>query len=378
MVTPDVAHKFNALYACVNLITETKTLVGAKIYRSTLTGKELVYKHDQVKLLTRNVNDYQSFTEWEKQWVASYLIWGSGYAEIIRNPVGRPIEYHNLNAWDVTPKIVKRKRVYIIQEEGQKERIIQADDMLHLCDISYNGEAGGTSRISSNADALKEYGSIQNYSREMYENGVYMSGYIYGDATLTPEVGEKLRSTFEGKFSSKSGGVGILPKGFKYEPMKYNLPMADAQMIAAKNSTIEDIARMFRVPLTLIQRGEYADNKGDNEYNTYLAVVIAPLCILIESEFNRKLFRPSEIRQNYYVKFELKGLERTNMKDRYEAHRIAINAGFMNADEVRQVEGMNPTDDGSGAEYMKPLNSIPGTMWNKDFDHLMKEKNGTT
>jgi len=218
VVTPDVAHKFNALYACVNLITETKTLVGAKIYKSTLSGKELVYRHDQVRLLTRNVNDYQSYVEWEKQWVSSYLIWGDGYAEIIRNPVGRPVEYHNLNAWDVTPKIVNRKRVYIVQEEGQKERIIQADDMLHMRDTSFNGEAGGTSRVRSNDDVLREYGSIQNYSREMYENGVYMSGYIYGDTKLTPEVGEKLRSTFQSKCSSKSGEVGILPNGFRYEP----------------------------------------------------------------------------------------------------------------------------------------------------------------
>ena len=289
VTTPDVAHKFNALHACVNLICETKTLVGAKIYRSAITEKELVLKHDQVKLLTRSVNDYSSYIEFEKQWVASYLIWGNGYAEIIRNNVGRPIEYHNLNAWEVEPKIMNRKRVYVYKPVDEKERIIQADNMLHLCDVSYNGGAGGTSRVDSNGDALREYGSIQNYSREMYENGVYLSGYIYGDKALTQEVGEKLRNTFQQKYQAKSGQVAILPHGFRYEPLKYNLPMGEAQMIAAKNSTIEDIARMYRVPLTLIQRGEYADNKGDNEYNTFLSTVIAPLCLLMESEYNRKL-----------------------------------------------------------------------------------------
>lgn len=375
VVTPEQAHKINALYACINLITDVKSLVSAKIYRANITGKELITRHDTINLLTREPNDYQSYVEFEKHLIANYLIWGNGYAEIERNTVGRPIAFHILNPWEVTAEIKDRKRIYEYSPLEGEKRMILASNMLHISDIAYDGN-NGTSRVEASEDPLKEFGAITNYSREMYQNGVYLSGYIHGEKSLTQEVGEVLRKSFETKYGSKSGQVAILPHGFKYEPLKYNLPMAEANMILAKNSSIEDIARMYRVPLTLIMRGEYADNKGDNEYNTFLSTVIAPLAIMIEAEYNRKLFRPSEIRNNYYIKFELKGLERTNLKDRYEAHRIAINAGFVNADEVRAIEGFNPTEDGSGKEYMKPLNSIPGSMWNQYFEFLMTQKQG--
>jgi hypothetical protein len=47
------------------------------------------------------------------------------------------------------------------------------------------------------------------------------------------------------------------------------------------------------------------------------------------------------------------------MLTRYQAHQIALSHGFMNKDEVRDVEGMNPIPGGLGATYYQMLNTIP-------------------
>lgn len=207
---------------------------------------------------------------------------------------------------------------------------------------------------------------------DMYENGVALSGYIFGDKPLDKEGREMLRSSFESKYKDKDGQVGILPHGFRYEQLKYNLPMADAQTIESKKLSIQDIARIYRVPLTLLGLSETADNKGESEYNNFLTTTIAPIVILKEAEYNRKIFRLSE--KNVYVKGELKGLYRASMRERYEAHRIALNAGFMNDDEVREIEDMNPKLDGTGKLYAKQLNTIPSTLWEEYHKQILSNK----
>lgn len=378
-VSPRTALSINTVFSCINLITETATLVQPKIWRYDVTGKVQVNDHDQLPILTREANAYTSAIEWDKIWTASYYIWGNGYAEIVRNGrTGRPVEYINLEPWLVKPEIENGEKIYLYSPDGTFEkgatRVIKSRDMLHLADLSWNN-VKGFSRIELNAGVINEQQNIVNYSNEMYGNGVNLTGFIYGEKPLADGAAELLRKSFENKYNSKSGQVGILPYGYKYESMKFNMPMGDAQVIEAKKMGVEDIARIFRCPLTLIQRGESADNKGDNEYNTFLTTVIAPLVILKSAELNRKIFRKKEM-IDHFVKYELKGLYRTDIKTRYEAHRIALDGGFMCPDEVRSIEDLDPIEDGSGKIYRVPMNYMPSTNF-KDYNP-QKNSNGTT
>jgi HK97 family phage portal protein len=191
----------------------------------------------------------------------------------------------------------------------------------------------------------------------MYKDGVSVSGYLETDRVIGKDELDYLRMKFEQQATSKNGGIAALPQGFKYHALQYNLPFADAELVEAKKYSVEDIARIFGVPLSLIQRSDMADNKADSEYNRFLATTIAPLTILLENEHNRKLFINDRAR--YYMKFELKGLYRVDMLTRYQAHQIALSHGFMNKDEVRDVEGMNPIPQQLGQTFYQMLNTIP-------------------
>ena len=382
-VTPRTAMSINAVYSCVNLITETCTLVTPKIYRNDLNGKYQVTDHDQVTLLTKEANSFSSSVEFDKILTASYLIWGNGYAEIVRNGrTGRPVEYVNLAPWCVDPDWLDGEKVYVYTPDSscidfaKGKRVIKARDMIHLADLSWNN-LEGESRINLNKSVINEGQNIRNYSAQMYENGAQISGLLIAEKPVSGEALELVRSTFSKRFSSKAGEMGALPPGFKYQELKFAMPMTDANVIEANRFNIEDIARIFRCPLSLLNAVVSADNKGDKEYNTFLSTVIAPLCILKQAEYNRKIFRKKEM-IDHYVKYEFKGLYRVDMKERYEAHQMAINSGWMNADEVRQVEDMNPTADGSGREYKRDLNSIPASQWSEYFKFLMDKKDGNT
>ena len=45
-----------------------------------------------------------------------------------------------------------------------------------------------------------------------------------------------------------------------------------------------------------------------------------------------------------YAKFNLDALLRPDTKTRYDAHKIAIDAGFLTVDEVREIEDLDPME----------------------------------
>jgi HK97 family phage portal protein len=292
--------------------------------------------------------------------VADFLLYGNAYALILRSG-GRVVGLRRLEPEMVEPYILEmdgvEERWYKVTNDKRATTAYNQADVIHLMDFNFDG-IKGLSRIQLKRNTITDAGQIQIYSTDMYKDGVSVSGYLESDRVIGKEELDYLRKKFEQQATTKNGGIAALPQGFKYHQMQYNLPFADAELVEAKKFGVEDIARIFGVPLSLIQRSDLADNKADAEYNRFLATTIAPLTILLENEHNRKLFTPSE-RGRYYMKFELKGLYRVDMLTRYQAHQIALSHGFMNKDEVRDVEGMNPIEANLGQTYYQMLNTIP-------------------
>jgi HK97 family phage portal protein len=371
-VSPRRAVSLGVVFECVDVICRTLTLVSPKVYREKGNLKEIDSKNPLYTIVNSNPYTLYSSLEFYSRIIRHYLLFGNAYIEIKRNG-GKVsgLKIHEPDCIDVEILDIDgiESHWYRITNKSNANdngRVIPSDDMIHIMDYNLDG-VKGLSRINLKANSLKNAGNIQNYASDMYANGANISGYIYGDRAVQKEALDHLRQQFEQNYTTKNGGIAALPLGFKYEPLKYNIPFADAQIIEGSKFAVEDVARMFGVPLTLLDRGESADNKGDREFNTFLTTTIAPLCRMIEAEFNRKLFTDSAV----YMKFELKGLYRVDMEARYRAHQIALNAGFMNKDEVRRVEDMNPVPEGLGEIFYQPLNTIPLEKAMEYFDNVI-------
>jgi HK97 family phage portal protein len=367
IVTPETAKAISTLNACVRLIIETKSLVRPKIYIYKDGVKKIDNDHDQNSLLTRKANKFTTSIDWEMQWVADYLYWGNGFAKIVRNEKGRPINFINLDPSKVEFVKIDGKPYYKYAG-GQP---IAYENMLHLSDLK-NGKDLAKSRISESSGTFSDILLANSYSKSMYKSGLKMIGYIVPDRPITPEAAKVVRDTFISKH--ENGEVGVLPNGFEFKQLNYALPFGDAQVIEAKNLGKKEIAEIYRVPLSLLSMGDHADNKGEADFNKFLAITIAPLCLKMEAEFDSKIFKTTELDRS--VKYELKGLYRTSMQERYNAHRVAIFSGFMSPDEVRHVEGMPPLPNGLGTDTWRPLNSVPADKWDDYLDN--KKGNNAT
>mgnify|MGYP003633240138 FL=1 len=72
-----------------------------------------------------------------------------------------------------------------------------------------------------------------------------------------------------------------------------------------------------------------------------------------EAEFNRKLFITDS---EYYIRFNMDGLLRGDIRSRYEAYTKSRQWGFQSVNEIRKMENMPPIENGD--IYLQPMNMV--------------------
>jgi len=88
----------------------------------------------------------------------------------------------------------------------------------------------------------------------------------------------------------------------------------------------------------------------------------------IEAEIYAKLL-PDAQQDDHRAQFDLKGLLRPDAKGRASYIDAMMKYGIINRDEARKMEGLNPIEDGSGQQYLVPLNMFDPENQNNNGDN---------
>ena len=80
----------------------------------------------------------------------------------------------------------------------------------------------------------------------------------------------------------------------------------------------------------------------DNFYDTF-KFAIYPIVKAFETALNRDLLLEKE-KGKYYFEFDVKEIVRANIKERYEAYKIAKEIGLKTLNELRRDENLNDID----------------------------------
>lgn len=90
----------------------------------------------------------------------------------------------------------------------------------------------------------------------------------------------------------------------------------------------------------------------------FVVHTIRPWLVRWEQAIRKNLFLPQE-RGKYFAEFLVDGLLRGDIKSRYEAYAVGRQNGWLSADDIRELENMNPLPNGQGKVYLVPLNMVP-------------------
>ena len=354
-ITPGNAMTITAVYACVGRIAETLAQMPIKIYRIGADGGRYEDpSHPLYRLLAVRPNEWQTSFEFREMAAQILCLRGNFYAwkgrdskGIVRELLPFPMEAVSVRQdqqWNVTYAVASK----------DKNIITTSKDIMHIKYRTLNGYEG-ISPIAWNRESLGLSAAALKHGALFFKNGASLKGVLTTDQQLTEEAFNRIKTSWAENYSGDNKfKTPLLESGLKYQSM--TMSNEDAQFIQTRQLSVEDIARIYGVPLHEIQANSKTTSWGTGIESMNIGFItrtILPWVRRFEHVLNRDLIPESE-QGKVYIKFCVEGLMRGDLKSRYESYQIGINNGFLSPNEVREKEDLNPRDGGD--IYLTPLN----------------------
>ena len=334
------AENLSTVLACTSSIATALAYVPARVYRWEGETRLEHASHPLSRLIRYGCNSAMTWCDTIEHLVADTLLTGNGLLEIERSGNGQVsgLIYHPWGMVTVQELPSGRLRYDIGDGKGNTRRLIEGE-AIHLRDRTNDGKIG-VSRLSRSADTVTGVDLANRHARQFLANGANPSGVIEHPGSMTQEQRTALREQFQSRHegAANSGRALILDGGLQWKVAQ--ISPEDAELLETRRFGVEEIARLFQVPPPII--GDYTHNSFTNSETAgrwFATFCLAPWARKIEAEFSRSLF-PSG--SPYELELDLSGFLRGDPETRWNAHKIALEAGVLDADEVRQVEGWNP------------------------------------
>ncbi len=332
-VNNDTALNLLTVYGCVQLIADTIATLPLDVYRKSLDGP--------VSLTTprflEQPNQYADRTQFLTQILTSLLLDGNAYV------LGVPF----VSAPE-TLDIVHPDEVQIREEDGRNvyylkgHRWTHPESLLHIRGITLPGQVKGMSPVEAARQALGLGLAAQEFGARFFGSGQNLSGVIEVPGDMSPDQAAVVRQ----KWSRDHSGLrnahepGVLTGGATWKPI--SVTPAQAQFLESRRfSATEIAAQLFLVDPTLLgisNSGQSLTYANLEQRGIHLAqYTLMRWIVRLERAFTMMLPRPQ------YVKFNVNGLQRADLKTRYEAYSIGLGgAPFLVPDEPRSKEDLGP------------------------------------
>jgi HK97 family phage portal protein len=353
------ASGLSATWACVNLIAATIAGLPFLLYRRQPDGtRERYTKHPTYAVLHSRPNPEQdAFGFWELMTTA-ILLRGNGYAEIVRDQVGRVSEL-----WYIHPDRVRVERardgagglIYPVANGTRPEVVLTDRQMLHVCGPMSEDGITGQSPIAVAREVFGSALALERFGAEFYAHGAAAGGVLSHPGTMSPEARERFKAELEKKYSGveRAHRMLVLEQGMKFE--KVTVSPEDAQFIEGRRFSVEEEARIWGVPVHMIggSRTGMTYSNSETEALSFLKFTLGPWLSRIAAAVNRACITPAE-RETVYAEHLPDALLQTDTAGRFAAYQVGLDAGFLTIDEVRRKENLPPLP--AAAAPAEPVN----------------------
>ena len=357
-VTDRTALQHIAVYACVRVLSEAIAQLPLHLYKYNDKGKERVPWHPLYFLLHDQPNPEMTSFVFRETLMSHLLIYGNAYAQIIRNGRGDALGLYPLMPDKMkVDRDEKNRLIYIysrydeanpnLKEQG--DIIFYADEVLHIPGLGFDGLVG-YSPIALAKNAIGISIACEDYGASFFGNNANPSGVLEHPGVIKNP--DKLRDAWHRAYGGRNAHkVAVLEEGVKFTPI--SIPNNEAQFLETRKFQIEEIARMYRVPLHMIGDLDHATFSNVEHLSLdFVKYSLDPWIVRWEQGLQKALLSDSEKGQ-YFIKFNVDGLLRGDYASRMQGYSIGIQNGFLCPNDVRELEDMNliPEEKG-GFTYM--------------------------
>lgn len=364
--------QLSAVYRCVEVVSDsiaTQTW-DIKTYNQ-MKGWHKNLAHALDYMLNYSPTPGMSKYMFLKTLVSKVLLDGNGFVIIHRDNRGEPIE---LELVSVPVKVFirpDRTLYYMVGYEGST-KYVDGEDMIHVLNYSYNGYLG-VSTIYHAATSMGLAASAESSAKGFFSSGANMSGILSVQGKLTPEKATAIKESWAAAFnvdSGQPGGIAVMEAGMEFKPVTVN--PKDAQMLETRQFNVLEICRFFGVPPSKVFAQESLTYGNVEAYQLgFITDTVTPMDTRIESEFNRKLVRPSQ-RGKVILNLNVETLMRANLDSLANYYSKMFQSGGFTVNEIRQKLGEEMKQGGD-----EPMVQVNMQRLNKQDDGKGDKKPST-
>ncbi|MGX8940531.1 phage portal protein [Symbiopectobacterium sp. Eva_TO] len=351
-VSPTTAESLPAVMNAVTVISEAVAAMPCYLYRVThhdgQEAREWLSDHPVDYLLNEAPNDCQTAYQFKRTLMRHCLLNGNAYAVIEWGKDGQPKSLHPYPPQAVTVnQIGDHRYAYTVTEPySGKSRTYLQHEVLHLRYATDDGFMG-RSPITQCRETLGLGLAQQRHGASIMKDGMMAAGIIKSGDWLDGVKGVKALEALERyKGARNAGKTPILEGNMQYE--KLGMSNQDAEWLASRRMTIEDVGRMFNVSPIFLQ--EYSNSTYSNfseASRAFLTMTIRPWLTNFEQQIKAALLVESSIPHvRYQIEFDSADLLRSNPQERFQSYETAIKSGVMSPNEAREREGLSPREGG--------------------------------
>ena len=354
-VTAETAMRCPAVYASVKVVAESVAQLPLHLYRKNGGVKKRAEDHSLYGLLHDQANEWTSAFEFRLAMQTALCLHGNAYAFINRT-AGKVGELIPIPTTAVTVDVdpVTLEPTYRVTAGDGAQRVYDRSEIFHLKTLGTAFHVGD-SPILQAREAIGLAIAMEEHAARLFGSGARPSGIFRYEKTLGPEALKRLRESFNAAHAggANSGKTLILEDGMDFQSVQFN--STDLQFLELRRHQVAEIARVFRIPLHLLQDLERTTHaNAESMGQQFLSLTLMPWLKLWEGAIRRALLSPEE-RQNHYAEFLTDDLARADIAGRYEAYAKAVTNGLLSPNEVRAAENRSPYPGGD--QFRLPLNT---------------------
>ncbi len=332
--TREMAIQVPTVAGGIDLIANLVASTPIKLYRDVQGAKAQEITEDRrLRILNDEPGDTLNANEFWKAIVRDYYLGKGGYAYIHRQG-GVVVSLHYVQEQEIN--VLKSPdpifKDFDLEVGGTR---YQPYNFLKVLRNTVDGATGVPLTMESSKLIETAYAALV-FERNAVRRGGCKRGFLKSEKRLDEEALSRLRSAFARLYgdSESNENFVVLNNGIDFK--EASSTSVELQLNENKRTNASEFAKLFHVSADCI-----SGKASEQDVASIARLAAIPLMTTIQCALNKDLLLESEKGRLYFA-FDTKELLRGDLQSRFAAYKTALDANFMQIDEVRYAEDMEP------------------------------------
>lgn len=321
-ITRDKVMTLPLVNSAVDFISSTIASMPVKLYKQRQGKVEEITDDNRTRYLNSDTGDTLDGYQLKKAMVSDYLLGKGGYCYIQRER-NEVTGLFYVSDQDITVMLYSNDAIHKDYQLLVNAQSYEQFDFIKLLRNTKDG-ASGVGLTVEVSRALETAYQTLLYQLGMVSTGGNKRGFLKAQRRLAQDEIDTLKRAWRNLYGNGNReNVVVLNNGIEFQ--EASATAVETQLNESKRTLGDEINSLFHIYPT--------------DFDRTFKEAIYPIVKAFETALNRDLLLEKE-KNKLFFEFDVKEIIRANIKDRYEAYKLAKDTGFMTLNEIRRAENM--------------------------------------